>query len=490
LRVKSLKVNGNDAPFVQEDWEGGFAVFLSDPISARSKFVLEIELDGDFIEDANDEYSNCHYPRSNQSWFPRHGYLDRATFNLTYRHPKKLHIASSGLRISEDPDPEDKDAVVTKYQMAQPVPLVTFALAPFQRHADTINWDNGAAPIPLEFNSLSSERKAVNEKFILQEMSNSVRYFNALFGAYPYPAFSAALHPFGFGQGFPSLLMIPSADDGRKQTYQFIAHETAHQWWGGIVAWRSYRDQWLSEGFAEYSGILFTGRRLNVEAQNDLLRWTRNSLTEPPSTVTGLGKGRLVDVGPIILGHRLFTRKTTDAYEALIYAKGALVLRMLHFLLSDPQTGDYQPFFDMMTDFVNRYRNKTASTDNFRLVANEHFARSPIARTFNIPNLNWLFKQEVYETALPSYELQYQIKDQPDGKVIVSGTISQTNAPNDWIMVLPVKFSFGEKQMAIAPVLVNGPYSVFQIYLPARPKKVELDPEHWIIADKVTTTAK
>ncbi|HEY5446141.1 MAG TPA: M1 family aminopeptidase, partial [Pyrinomonadaceae bacterium] len=288
LRVKSLKVNGNDAPFVQEDWEGGFAVFLSDPISARSKFVLEIELDGDFIEDANDEYSNCHYPRSNQSWFPRHGYLDRATFNLTYRHPKKLHIASSGLRISEDPDPEDKDAVVTKYQMAQPVPLVTFALAPFQRHADTIKWDNGAAPTPLEFNSLSSERKAVNEKFILQEMSNSVRYFNALFGAYPYPAFSAALHPFGFGQGFPSLLMIPSADDGRKQTYQFIAHETAHQWWGGIVAWRSYRDQWLSEGFAEYSGILFTGRRLNVEAQNDLLRWTRNSLTEPPSTVTGL----------------------------------------------------------------------------------------------------------------------------------------------------------------------------------------------------------
>jgi len=37
---------------------------------------------------------------------------------------------------------------------------------------------------------------------------------------------------------------------------------------------------------------------------------------------------------------------------------------------------------------------------------------------------------------------------------------------------------------------VTGPYSVFQIYLPARPKKVELDPEHWIIADKVTTTAK
>jgi hypothetical protein len=144
----------------------------------------------------------------------------------------------------------------------------------------------------------------------------------------------------------------------------------------------------------------------------------------------------------------------------------------------------------MMTDFVNRYRNKTASTDDFRLVANEHFARSPIARAYRIPNLNWLFKEEVYETALPSYELQYQINDQPNGEVIVSGTITQSNAPNDWIMVLPVKFSFAEKQIALAPVLANGPTSTFQIHLPARPAKVELDPEHWIIADKVTATAK
>jgi len=486
LRVKSIKLNGNDAAFVQEDWEGGFSVFLSNPISARSKFVLEIELDGDFIMDAYGKYDDCHYPRSNQSWFPRHGYLDRATFDLTFRHPKKLHIASAGLRLSEEPDPEDNNAVVTKYRMTHPVPLVTFALAPFERHTDVIKWENGAQPVPLEFDSLSGRAASIDEKFMLQELSNSVRYFQAVFGDYPYPSFSAAFHPFSFGQGFPSLLMIPAAANGTKSDLQFIAHETAHQWWGGIVAWRSYRDQWLSEGFADYSGILFTGRRLNLEAERDLLRWTRQELIEPPRTVSGIGKGRLVDVGPIILGHRLFTRKTTDAYDALIYSKGALVLRMLHFLLSDQQTGNYQPFFDMMTDFVNRYRNKTASTDDFRLVVNEHFARSQIAKAYGIPNLNWLFKQEVYETALPSYELQYQINDQPDGKVIVSGTINQSNAPKDWIMVLPVKFSFGEKQIAIAPVLANGPTSKFQIHLPARPKRVELDPDHWIIAEKVS----
>ena len=485
LRVRSAKVNGEDASFAQEDWEGGFTVFLPQAVQAGAQLTIDLDLDGDFMYDA-ESVNDCHYPRSNSSWFPRHGYLDRATFNITYRHPKKLRIASVGQRLSEEPDPEDKNAIVTKYQMPLPVPLVTFALAPFERHPDTIKWEKGGAPTPLEFNSWSGDVKAIKEDFIVAELNNSVRYFTAVFGDYPYPSFSAAFHPFAFGQGFPSLLMIPAADRASKNTFQFIAHETAHQWWGGIVAWRSYRDQWLSEGFAEYSGILYTGMRQNIDAKNDLLRGLRESLHEPPSTVNGIGKGRLVDVGPIILGHRLATRKSLDAYETLIYNKGALVLRMLHYMMSDPANGNGQPFFDMMTDFVNRYRNKTASTDDFRLVANEHFARTPIAQKYNIPDLNWLFREMVYQTSLPSYEMQYQITDQPEGKFLISGTIVQTNAPDDWIMVLPVKFSFGDKQEAKGTVLASGPSTPFQIRLPLRPRKVELDPEHWIIADKMS----
>ena len=33
-------------------------------------------------------------------------------------------------------------------------------------------------------------------------------------------------------------------------------HEVAHQWWGHQVGWASYRDQWLSEGFAEFTSAL------------------------------------------------------------------------------------------------------------------------------------------------------------------------------------------------------------------------------------------
>lgn len=486
MRVSSVRRGGVDLPFVQENWESGFTVFLPEALQAREKLELDINLEGEFMQDS-DSVRDCYYPRSNDTWFPRHGYLDRATFELTFRHPKKLHIASVGARLSEEPDGEDKDAVISKYEMTQPVALVTFALGPFKRHNDSIKWEKGGAPTPLEFNSVSGEYAAIKEDFILAELNNSVRYFTLLFGDYPYPAFGAAFHPFAFGQGFPSLLMIPPTDRAGKFTYQFIAHETAHQWWGNIVAWRSYRDQWLSEGFAEYSGILYTGLRESQGAKNELLGLLRTSLKNPPVTPTGLGKGRLVEVGPIILGHRLQTSKTRGAYQTLIYNKGALVLRMLHFMLSDPSKGDGQPFFDMMTDFVNRHRNQTASSDDFRIVANEHFAKSPIGRKYGLKNLDWLFAQAVYQTAFPSYELQYRMENQPDGKVLLSGTIFQRNAPENWAMVLPVKFSFGEKQEAVGTVLVEGASSPFQIRLPARPRKVELDPERWILAESVST---
>jgi len=46
---------------------------------------------------------------------------------------------------------------------------------------------------------------------------------------------SSAYHPFGYGQGFATTLMIPAADRAGMHTYKFIAHETAHQWW--VIMW-------------------------------------------------------------------------------------------------------------------------------------------------------------------------------------------------------------------------------------------------------------
>jgi hypothetical protein len=493
LRLKSARVGGEEASAVQEDWEGGLTVFLPRPTGAAGQTIeFEFELEGDYMIDPP-YIKDCFYPSSNTEWFPRHGVLDRASFDLVFRHRKNRRVAAPRLPRSDEPDPDDKEATVTTYRMEHPVDAATFAVGPFERHTQMAKWEKGGGgdPIPVEFDSLPGRYAAIKEDFILAEMDNSLRFFSALFGKYPYPVFSAAYHPFGFGQGMAALLMIPAADSARTFTYAFIAHETAHQWWGNVVTWRSYRDEWLSEGFAEYSGALYTGFRQSPEGRGDLLSDMRRALRDPPVTQDGgVGKGRLNDVGPIILGRRLETTKTRGAYQALIYSKGALVLRMLHYLFTDPAQADDKPFYDMMSDFVARFRDDKASTDDFRRVANEHFARTPIARKFGLHDLDWFFAEWVYQTALPSYRAEYHVEDAPGGGAVVSGDIYQEGVPDGWAMPLPLVMHFGEKQWVSVPVLAYGPKRSFALKLPARPTKVELDPTHWVLSEKTSTEAR
>jgi aminopeptidase N len=312
-----------------------------------------------------------------------------------------------------------------------------------------------------------------------------------MFGDYPYSIFRAVYHPFRFGQGFATMLALPAADRANHHTYAFISHETAHQWWGNMVAWRSYRDQWLSEGFAEYSGVLYVKNRTKSnDKARDLINELRDSLKLPPETDGGIGPKRVVDVGPMILGHRLNTRESLNAYTILTYNKGALVLRMLHFLFTDPQTGSGQPFFDMMKDFVDRYRNSTASTEQFAAVAGEHYARTPIAQKYGQKNLNWFFSQWVWQEALPSYRLEYSITDNEDGTALMQGTVFQENAPENWGMILPLVIKFPGDQIGRATVAAISAQTPVKIGLPRRPSSVELDPDRWVLSDKTSTKRK
>jgi hypothetical protein len=496
MRLKSAKVAGQDVAAIQEDWEGGLTLFLPQPAKEGDAIAIDLVLEGNFMDGG--VLSECYYLLSNTDWLPVHGYLDRATFDLSFKHQKRHKIASVGVRLSEEPDPALKDIVVSKFKLAEPVAIVVFALGPFQRFKETLTWEQGGGTIPLEFYSVppssfpaGSTRSGVKEDFIMAELSNSVRYFAEQFGRYPYASFGAAFHPFNFGQGFPTLLMLPPADLATKEAFAFIAHETAHQWWGHIVLWRSYRDQWLSEGFAEYSGILYAGQRTKSPANTaELLRVARESLKNTPRTVTGVGKGRLNDIGPIILGRRLNTSKSYGAYQALIYNKGALVLRMMHYLFSNPTTGDEKAFFVMMRDFVERHRNGSATTEDFFRVAGEHFARTPIAQRYSLKDLNWFFRQWVLQTELPSYTLEYEMKTTADGAPLLSGVLKQDNARPNWQMPLPLVLTFPNNQIARVTVAAAGPSTPVELRLPGVPIKVELDPAGWILSEKTTTRAR
>jgi len=102
-------------------------------------------------------------------------------------------------------------------------------------------------------------------------------------------------------------------------------------------------------------------------------------------------------------------------------------------------------------------------------------------------DLNWFFRQWVYEAVLPSYRMEYHLEDGPNGQTVVTGTLMQDNAPKNWFMPLPVVLKFANDQEARTVVYANGPQTPIRFTLPMKPSSVELDPDLWILSEKTST---
>lgn len=471
--------DGRSVGIVQEEWETGVSLILPEALAKGQKVNVKLKLEG---KDSLWTWGNrFHYPRSTTSWYPRHGYLVRSRFQITFHHNSKARVASIGQRVREESGQGDE--WLTEWHITDPVAIATFVCGPFQRRAENV--DVAGKQIPIEYYSPPGDVAAIKEDFLIAEVGNAIRYFDNIFGKYPYGRLGAAFFPTNYGQGFPTLLLLPVRGTADRAEFAFLAHENAHQWWGHIVGWRSYRDQWLSEGFAEYSGILYVRQRTNAKDQEELIRLMRRDMVDIPPTSTGAAKIKLHEAGPLILGHRLHSTRSGGASQ-LIYSKGALVLRMLHFLLSDPEKSDDSGFFTMMKDFVARHQNGVATSESFIAVAGEHFARSPIGRKYGMRDLGWFLNQWVYQTGLPSYQLEYKVEAREGGGFALRGNLIQENVPNSWGMPVPVVLEFSGGRLARTSVAANGPKAPFEIRLPEKPQKVRLDPELWVLSEKTS----
>src|SRR5262249_6115328 len=130
-------------------------------------------------------------------------------------------------------------------------------------------------------------------------------------------------------------------DEGDRGYWKVVTpHEVAHQWWGHTVGFASYRDQWMSEGFADMSAALYLAARDN-NTQEYLTFWNDERDLLPERDREGF---RAIDAGPLTMGDRLANSRTGfGTYRRLVYPKGAYILHMLDMMMRDSH-GSQQQF--------------------------------------------------------------------------------------------------------------------------------------------------
>jgi hypothetical protein len=497
LRVSQVVTDkGDQLDYVQEKKEedSDFGVILPKPLKKGESATIRVSYGGKDV--VSNEGGSNYYPVARESWYPNsaRGLGDYATYHMVFHVPKGLELIATGTRLSEN---SDGKTTTTEWKTDVPLPVVGFNIGKFtmkeaiveQKMSDNLIIDAYANTSPpdmlahtdqlsdlpiqdrganVDANPIGNINTAGMLPVELSQGQVAAKIYTAYFGQLPF-AKVALTQQFAcnYGQSWPMLVYLPICGFLDQTQQHFLGlqpenmywkivtpHEVAHQWWGQTVGFRSYRDQWMSEGFANTSASIFLqATRPKPDDFHAFWREQRKLITE--KNAFGF---RPIDVGPVTMGFRLSTQKTGyDIYQNLVYPKGAYILHMIRMMMWSPKEGDGR-FIDTMHDFVATYRLQAATTENFKAIVEKHM--SPGMDLEGNHRMDWFFREYVYGTDLPTYHFESQLTPSGDSQT-VHFKLTQSGVAPDFRMMVPMYLEFEDgKVMRLGSITIIGDMSV------------------------------
>ena len=493
LRVSRVKDGqGRELNFIQEDKEedAALSVILPQGLKKGEEGSLTFEYAGD--EAVSDSGGGNFTLDARDNWYPNSFFGDRATYDMTFRIPKSLSLVATGQLVGES---HEGDFLVAHWKSDIPLAVAGFNYGRFKKSAvqdekiqyTVETYANREVPDFLQAaRALDETLASLNTTHMMEkarsEAQAAMQLYTRMFGPLPYGRIAMTQQPyFSFGQAWPMLVYMPviafldsthrhALNMDATDFVQYVsAHEVAHQWWGHIVGWKSYRDQWMSEGFSEFSASIFAQAVYKNNQFIEFWKKQREQITQ--KNRFGF---RPIEVGSVTMGYRLNTAKTGSITRDMIYPKGGFILHMLRMLMFDSATGD-QRFGAMMQDFIKTHYNQNVSTLDFQRAVEKHMTKE-----MNLEGngkMDWFFRQWVYGTALPSYKLDYSLDPAIDGKVKLRFKITQSNVDDTFLMRVPVYVDFegNLQRLGTVPVAGNTTTKEIEVMLPKKPKRVVLN---------------
>ncbi len=259
----------------------------------------------------------------------------------------------------------------------------------------------------LTFTQPGSEAAA---KFTFRHVPEMLEFYSSLIGRdFPYPGYTHITvvdhHHGGMehaGFSFVSPLYIADSDEGdwplEHTESWLIAHMLGHQWFGGLVNYRSVSQAWLNEGFATYLDTLWTSHR-EMPARLEYEMWRKSR---------GVAAADSSETGKPMVNRDL--ADVEDVYEIdnnKIYLKGAWVLHMLRHQLGN------EIFWRGVRNYLHDHEWQSVETTDLRQALEKASGR----------DLEQFFQQWIYGHGVPRLEVAYAW-DAPHKRATI--TVKQT----------------------------------------------------------------
>jgi hypothetical protein len=289
----------------------------------------------------------------NEAWyFGEHLAYEKADFRVNFRledDRPELAVASSA--------PEQREGAWRRYKLEN---ARNFALSVSHQYVVTTQSAGPVTLIGYAFPAHAAEGEAV-----LKATAEAMGLYSELFGPYPHTTLSLVEAAFLDGMEYEGLYFL---SNGFYNLYQgtpgeyliaIAVHETAHQWWYGLVGNDQAHEPWLDEALCTYAERIYF-ERLHPEA----LDWWWNY------RVQYYQPAGWVDSSIYASSYR--------AYRDAVYLNGAVFLGELRHLVGD------ETFFATLRAYAVRHANGLATAQDFFSVLQEHSSAdlSPLIKTY------------------------------------------------------------------------------------------------------------
>jgi len=250
----------------------------------------------------------------------------------------------------------------------------------------------------------------------------------------------------------PEIAAISGHTITEKVNYRLLTNTIAHQWWGGSVSPASKDDWWLGDGFARYSEAMYVENAAGAagleEAVKDMSVGSLAYDTVPLSSASKLD---------------LFSQE----FQSLVTDKGAMILHMLRWVMGEDK------FLKTMRSFATQFAGKSASTDNFRTMAEQNYG----------DQLTWFFSQWLDSTGAPEFKVKYTVYRLGSNKGFrVTGEIAQDLDLFRMPVDLKIDTDGKTEDKRIEVVGTNSPFTVETF---GRPRRIAVDPDHHVLTNSV-----
>lgn len=446
FRVESV-TDYKDRPLDFLHRRGTIVVRLRSPVAPGQAEILKIKYAGNAMPRlTEDSYGLL----ANYAWWPQPGSHDRFTWGVTICVPQLLRAAGTGTTLRTW---KDSGKRCEEWKETVPVSFPAINVGRW-RTAER----DGPHGVKIRAFFLSEDADKMDAA--LGETDRILRFYETLFGPYPFEELdlAQAVANMGFWQA-PAGLVELSKSQGQvakraakryrrdfvpNASTMILSHELGHQWWGHVMGWKTYRDQWISETMAEYASFLYMSQYFGEEDYRGRLEWWQYMARKTDK------------YGPCSLGFRI----GRGAYQGQVYHKGPHAMHMLRRLVGD------EPFIDWLSTASQAAANRNFGTADLKLVAEKVLG----------PDARWFFEQWIEGTGLPRLELVWEEQDDS-----IKMTLEQTQATGPMKIQVPIVLHAGRKGRKEVEHVVASDAAELVFELPKPPggvKKVSLDPHN------------